>query len=327
MQRSAEIAVAVGSQTSSEEGPSAALSDPLQAEQFFALKTMAETGTPAERGMLVSRHRSVEVLAGHQMMWMAAMSQFPVSSDVAALLRQTSFPAYIEDANAGFERPTVTRQNRWSLDGWMLYRPDSGTPGFTGGIPTSYGASQAGVVVNFSLAPTDRHLPRIYVRGTQALVGARETEAAFGLSARPVPSIPVRAMAEMRVQRVSGDNRLRPAIVAVSEMTPVKLPLGARGEVYAQAGYVGGDFATPFVDGQARITREVAKIELGQVDVGTGLWGGAQNGAARLDVGPTASIHTRVGEVPARLSVDYRERLAGDAAPGSGVAVTFSVGF
>lgn len=134
-------------------------------------------------------------------------------------------------------------------------------------------------------------------------------------------------MAEVRIQRVGGDNRLRPAILAVTELEPVRLPLGTRGETYAQVGYVGGDFATPFVDGQARITREVAEFDLGHLDVGSGVWGGAQKGAKRLDIGPTASVHTRIGEVPARLSIDYRERVAGDAAPRSGVAVTFSVGF
>lgn len=260
-------------------------------------------------------------------MWMAAMSQFPVPQEVAAMLRRTSVPVHRESAPPGFDRSIVPGQNRWSFDGWVLYRPARGTAGFTGVIPTSYGGSQAGGVLNFSLAPANRHSPKLYVRGTQAFVGAREAEAAFGLSARPVPAIPVRAMAEMRLQRVSGDNRLRPAVLAVTELAPAPMPLGAQGEAYVQAGYVGGEFATPFVDGQARITREVAQFDLGQLAIGAGVWGGAQKGAARLDVGPTASVQSHVGDVPTRLSVDFRERVAGDAAPGSGVAVTFSVGF
>lgn len=324
---SVEISDAVGSQPGAEDRMPAALSAPLLPGHFVALNTMSEAGPSAHRPKPICHRRSAELLAGHPLVWITAMSQFPASPEGAVRLRQVSAPASGEAATTILDQPAALVPNRWSFDGWVLYRPDSGSPGFTGAIPASYGGSQAGGVVNFSLTPTNRHLPRIYLRGTQALAGAREAEAAFGLSARPVPAIPVRAMAEVRIQRVGGDNRLRPAILAVTELEPVRLPLGTRGETYAQVGYVGGDFATPFVDGQARITREVAEFDLGHLDVGSGVWGGAQKGAKRLDIGPTASVHTRIGEVPARLSIDYRERVAGDAAPRSGVAVTFSVGF
>ena len=56
-------------------------------------------------------------------------------------------------------------------------------------------------------------------------------------------------------------------------------------------------------------------------------WGGAQKQAARLDIGPTASVAFRLGEARARIAVDYRLRVAGHAAPASGPAVTFSAGF
>ena len=64
-----------------------------------------------------------------------------------------------------------------------------------------------------------------------------------------------------------------------------------------------------------------------QLRLGAGAWGGAQDGAKRLDLGPSASFDLPVGRVNTRLSADYRFRVAGDAAPGSGAAVTFSAGF
>jgi hypothetical protein len=100
-----------------------------------------------------------------------------------------------------------------------------------------------------------------------------------------------------------------------------------RGEGYAQAGYVGGRFATAFVDGQARIDRLVARLGKSEVRAGAGVWGGAQKHAARLDVGPSATASFRLGETQSRVALDYRVRIAGDAAPKSGPALTISAGF
>jgi len=55
---------------------------------------------------------------------------------------------------------------------------------------------------------------------------------------------------------------------------------------------------------------------------------GARRGrAAGLDVGPSASLDLKIGAALARVSMDYRLRVAGDAEPGSGVAITLSTGF
>ena len=64
-----------------------------------------------------------------------------------------------------------------------------------------------------------------------------------------------------------------------------------------------------------------------RLSLGAGSWGGIQRDASRLDVGPTLRLDLTVGEVPARVSVDWRERVAGDAAPESGVAATLSTRF
>jgi hypothetical protein len=63
------------------------------------------------------------------------------------------------------------------------------------------------------------------------------------------------------------------------------------------------------------------------LSLGAAAWGGAQEGAARLDLGPTLRLDLTVGQVPARVSLDWRQRVASDASPGSGVAATVSAGF
>src|SRR5690606_21417691 len=107
----------------------------------------------------------------------------------------------------------------------------------------------------------------------------------------------------------------------------VGLPLGARGELYLQGGYVGGEFATAFVDGQARIERPLGRLGETELTAGAGAWGGAQKGAARLDIGPSAALTFRLGDGRGRVAADYRFRVVGEAEPASGPALTLSAGF
>ncbi|WP_232495899.1 hypothetical protein [Novosphingobium kaempferiae] len=221
------------------------------------------------------------------------------------------------------------RQRRWSMDAWaMLRRDDMGAPSPAGLLPATYGASQAGGVLRYRLALGNAHRPTVYLRSTSSTGMIRETAAALGLSARPIIAIPVVAALEGRVTDQGGQRRIQGAAMAITELPPFRLPLGLRGEAYAQAGYVAGRYATPFVDGQFRADRRL--VRLGSVDarLGAGVWGGAQKGAARLDAGPSASVAMPLGRgMNGRVAVDWRFRLAGDAVPGSGPAVTLSAGF
>ena len=99
------------------------------------------------------------------------------------------------------------------------------------------------------------------------------------------------------------------------------------GETYVQAGWVGGREATVFVDGQARVDKAVATLGTAELRIGAGTWGGAQKGASRLDLGPALRLDLPIGAINTRLGVDYRVRVAGSAAPGTGIGVTFSAGF
>jgi hypothetical protein len=106
------------------------------------------------------------------------------------------------------------------------------------------------------------------------------------------------------------------------------MPLRLQTEIYGQAGWVGGNGATAFVDGQMRLERSIAKLGGAELSAGGGLWGGAQKGASRLDAGPTARITLHPTEQSTlRVAADWRFRIAGNAAPQSGPAITLSAGF
>ncbi len=234
-------------------------------------------------------------------------------------------PGVVSAPSAARDFADVDSGRRWSMDLWALWRDDTTTP-ITSGRP-SYGRSQVGAVVHYRIDPGSGHAPGLYLRATRALDGASETDVALGASARPLASVPVRLAAEARVSETDAGAELRAAAFAVSELDPLALPAGFTAEAYMQGGYVTGEFATPFVDGQARITRELTGTDNFRLTAGGGVWGGAQDDAQRLDVGPSAGVSFRLGQARGRLSADYRFRVAGDAEPASGPALTLTAGF
>lgn len=216
---------------------------------------------------------------------------------------------------------------RWSGDAWLLWRHDAVATGAGTFAGPSYGASQAGAVLRYRLAPGSRYQPQAYLRGSTALNDPRERELAFGLAVRPLAVLPATLLVEGRAARSGGHTRLRPAIAVVSTLPPLRLPLDLRGEAYVQAGYVGGPGATAFVDGQARIDRPFVRLGRAELRGGAATWGGAQRGASRLDFGPSVTLAVPLGKVTARLAADWRFRVAGQAVPSSGPALTLSAGF
>lgn len=224
------------------------------------------------------------------------------------------------------------RAPRWSFDAWGFYREGSDLAPISQGRVPIYGASQIGGIAQYRLLPHSRRDPRLYVRAYRALVARGESEGAFGGSIRPIANLPLRAFAEVRYTDGPFAKEVRPSIFVISELPPQALPADFTLEAYGQAGWVGGDFATAFADGQVSLARELARFTVPggaplRISAGAGAWGGAQRDAQRLDVGPTVRLEWMMGRVPARLSVDWRERVGGDAAPESGVAATLSTSF
>jgi len=286
---------------------------------------------------------NAQLAAGHHSLWQAALS-----TD----LRETSWrsrrpfhevaeqrqarvpvfpgtPPFVAQSDTSDQE---TRVNRWSLYSWAFVRSGSTRTRTAPGPAPVYGASQAGAILQHRLAPKSPIKPIAYLRATRSLVEQPESEVATGVSARPLAALPVRAAAEVRLTDNQFGSDVRPAAFAITEVPPVALPLGLAGEVYAAAGYVGGKADTGFLDGQMTVTSNIASFDLRRIEdtrlsVGAGAWGGVQRGVHRVDVGPTVRLDLSLGAVPARVSIDYRERLDGEARPSSGFAATLSTQF
>ena len=149
---------------------------------------------------------------------------------------------------------------RWSGDGWMLLRRGASGAALAAGA-SSYGASQWGAVLRYDLAPSRALDPQAYVRFSAAIdAPTRDREVAAGLALRPLVHVPVQAMVEARVQHATGPARIAPAAMLVSSVPPLPLPYHGEGEVYAQAGWVGGRYATPFFDLQAVADKSIVRL-------------------------------------------------------------------
>ena len=269
---------------------------------------------------------SPRIAAGQQQLWLSGMA---IEMDEPGTAAEVASPRTPQ-----IKQAAINALPRWSADGWLLLRsgsngfnaPGSGLPGVY--IPLGfYGGSQAGAVLRYRLAPASPYRPTLYLRGSSGTQFPRGEELAAGLSLRPLPRIPVALMLEGRVTRTTSGTIVRPAAAVVSEFPAARLPLGGRAELYVQAGYVGGQGGTAFIDGQARVERPLVQAGTFQLRAGGGVWGGAQRGASRVDVGPTATLSVPIGPVGARVSADYRLRVSGTAAPGSGPVLTLSAGF
>jgi hypothetical protein len=216
-------------------------------------------------------------------------------------------------------RPTPPPSGTTRLSGsaWLLARGGSGGT-LSGG---RLGGSQAGIRLTYGL-DKERRIA-LAARAATPLQGAGR-EAAIGLEWRPT-ALPVRLVAEQRFSLDGG--RGGPTLMALGGIGPRPIVAGATLEAYAQAGAVARNVVEGFADGAARLVRPVATLGRTQVDIGAGSWGAVQRGTGRVDVGPTMGMRVPVGTRAFRLTLDWRERVAGKASPGSGPAFSLGTDF
>ncbi len=219
------------------------------------------------------------------------------------------------------------RSQKWRFDGWLMLREGSSSATGSGAGPASYGASQAGALLSYRLASGLAIAPALFARASRALGSSDESEVAAGVRIRPIAQVPLDAHAEIRATARGSATELRPAMFVAGGFDGVALPARLTASGYGQAGWVGGTYATGFVDGRAVIDRQIGASERAAVALGAGVWGGAQRGGGRLDLGPSMRFDLRLAGRNARIAVDYRRRVAGAAEPGSGAVLTLSTGF
>lgn len=205
--------------------------------------------------------------------------------------------------------------NRWQASAWFVTRRGAGAGG------AMLGGDQAGFRVTHTLDQRERIA--LYARASAPLSGPGR-ELALGVEWQPWRA-PMRFLAEQRIALDHGKSG--PAVAVVAGVTGVDLPFAFELEAYGQAGAVKRARVDPFADGAVRVTREVAAAGDARLAFGAGAWGAAQREATRIDIGPTAVTTLPVSGQTLRIAVDWRERVGGDARPGSGPALTLGADF
>jgi hypothetical protein len=227
----------------------------------------------------------------------------------------------LEPGNRQWRADRRALSRRWQLGGFALLRdggprfnaPGSGLPGAAAG--PVLGGGQLGATLAFLPDPLARRPLAIVARGFVAadLSGVRQetAQAAIGIRQTLLPGVTVSAERLIALgEATRGDWTLRLAAG------------GQRGrlEAYGEAGVLGSGAAYGGAQASARL------LQLGPVALAAGGWASMQTGTPdvwRVDLGPSLAARWR----GIRLQADWRERVAGNASPGSGPVVMLSADF
>jgi hypothetical protein len=246
-----------------------------------------------------------------------ALDEWPLSRIAAAstAARQSTVIVPAQSTPAAFRTSAI---DRVQLSAWALLRGRQGqilgTPSLAPG--GTLGGSQAGARLFYNF---DRRIAATLRSSSD--VGRRGGEVAAGIRVHPAPSIPIWLTAERRQRLGSGGSgRNAFAVFAEGGVYQKSMPWRFELDAYLQAGIVGLHRRDGFVDGGLTFSRPVYR----QFSGGFGVWGAAQPGVYRIDAGPRVTMKVRNNM---KVHVDWRQRVAGNAEPGSGPAVTLAGDF
>jgi hypothetical protein len=218
--------------------------------------------------------------------------------------------------------PVASRPDRFTLSAWLLARNGNGAPALSG--QAALGGSQLGA--RGALRLDRRGQLELFARATSAGRLGDGAEGALGVALRPHPRLPVQLVAERR-EAIAGEGG-RSAFAAYAVGGVDSLRAGpALVDAYGAAGMVGARSRDWFAEGSAVARLPVARLGPADLSAGGGVWAAAQPGASRVDVGPRVQLRWREGPVRPVVSLDWRQRVAGDARPSSGPALTLGADF
>jgi len=213
------------------------------------------------------------------------------------------------------------KTKRLVVSTWAIVRDGSGETLAGSG---QLGGSQAGVRASYGL--TDDRSVAVAARLSGPLSGRSGREVALGIEWQPTRHLPARLIAERRFSLNEG-RRDAFAFGLFGGVDGVALPAKFRLDGYGQAGMVGLSRQDSHVDGAVRVERPVGQLGPMSMTAGGGLWGAAQPGVSRLDVGPQIVLRVPTGITTLRVGLDWRQRIAGNARPGSGPALSVGADF
>ena len=217
------------------------------------------------------------------------------------------------------------KRKRLEIYGYSFWRKGSGASALAAG--SQYGGSQSAIIAAYRINNSDSNIVSAMARATIS-PGSKEREIALGLRWQPDSSLPVILSAERRFRQSAIDAT---AVYIAASQQDISLTQRIKISGYGQAGIVqqGGlrGEITPFVDATMRMERTIIQAGTSKFSFGAGSWAGGQTGVRRFDIGPTAKIDFPVGEAQLSVHADWRFRVAGNARPASGPALTVSSAF
>jgi hypothetical protein len=228
----------------------------------------------------------------------------------------------LEPGNRQWRADARALSRRWQVEIFSLLReagapanpPGSGLPGFA--ASPVLGGGQSGASIAFLPDPLARRPLAIVARANVAAdsqgVRSETAQAAIGLRQTLLTGVTLSAERLIPIgQQTRGDWTLRLAAGATR----------GRLEAYGEGGVLGRGDVYGGAQASARLLR------LGPATLGAGAWASVQTGPGtpdtwRVDVGPTIATRWR----GIRLQADWRERVGGNATPGSGPVLTLAAG-
>ncbi len=208
---------------------------------------------------------------------------------------------------------------------WVLYRGRNSANGLASN--GQLGGSQAGVRLTLPTSVGGRFADLALTGRVSGAMGEPyQGEAGLGASIAFHTPVSVQLILERRV-KLSEGGRNAFAATLVSGFDGRSIGGGIRASGYAQAGMVGLRRRDGFVDGSVRFERPLSRTGNEGFRLGGGLWGAAQPGVARLDIGPRIARDLKFGGLRTAAALEWRHRVAGHARPNSGLALTLGSDF
>jgi hypothetical protein len=193
------------------------------------------------------------------------------------------------------------------------------------------GSSVTGASIGYTLDPLARRRIAIIGRfatgaGPTGSLDPETSEAAIGVQLSPIP----RANAHVAVERrfALGEFARNAWSARIAGGTGGQFHVGrfpAAWDVYGEGGVIGVSEPDLYAGAQARALIELLRTSRIRIDAGAGAWAAGQDAfvtSHRFDIGPTLAV--RFDGLPMSASIDYRIKAAGNAEPGSGVALTIA---
>jgi hypothetical protein len=232
-----------------------------------------------------------------------------------------------------WHRELAQLTRRWAAEAYSLIREGDGGAGVA--AAPLLGGGQSGFRLGYSLSPLAQRPLQLFARASIAQdwldFDGDSAQAAVGISWRPLghngPSIEVERLIGL------GENA-RDAFAArlaggASGKANMGLPFDL--SAYGELGVVGLRSADLYGGGQAYALSPVLSRETLKVSLGGGLWASAQRTGgrtvSRVEIGPSAQVSAPLGDGAIEARLEYRARVAGNAAPGSGATFTLATSF